>query len=998
LILTDTECRLINVICRLALNHAHRTYLLVGMNLFLYSFAFSQIFPYESYTVKDGLPSNTITVIRQDSRGYIWIGTNNGLSMYDGNRFTTYTSVDGLSNNWITDIQEDPLEAGTLWIGTFAGGVNNLRKGHFTTFHTGNDNVSNSIQAINIDSSGTVWVKTYARIYRLERDSLSEIKSPLGLNDTTSAISFANNSLWLSNGNKLFCYNRRTSRWVLIHSSTDSDVTVTCTTPCKTGGLWVGWSNGRISLARGTGIIRSLSTRQGRPYAIVDDGTSHLWVHTGKVILHVSTSGGGEAKVIPLLEGAEYPVEHAPSMMIDHENNLWFGTWTKGLAKLSDRNLYHIHVGEHEKTSPPSGAVADSSGHIWTGVRGGILELYEDSFGVWQQFFHPLLRTSPETECYVSLSDRFGALWVTVAGNSSIQGYTILPQHRKQSRIIPGVKLDQGKHYPEGPLLMLFVDTQNRMYVSIGKAGVAVIDLKQRMPLGTITATSGSPGLAVRAIVQDHRGIIWMGGWNDGISLLDPGTPLPTLLKKYGIADGLPDNSIRSFYEDRERTMWVGTRYGGIARLEGKTFETASMNNGLMSNAIWGIDGDEYDRLYLWTDVGIERLDRRTMKPVSQKQELLDQGVSSFGILQRRFLWYTSRNELTVYEYPLASANTVPPPTHISSFQANGKVVDPGAPISLAFNENNCVIEYDGISYKNAKAVRYQYRLLGATNNWTAPTAQRSVTFATLEPGFYTFEVVAINAEGIHSTAPASVSFTIVPPYWQRWWFLTLVLCAVAMILFFLYRYRVARLLEMANLRTRIAADLHDDVGTNLSTIVVASQIMERQASLPPKERSQLKEIGLIATTTQEMMRDIVWMLNPKNDSLDDFVLKMKEVASQLLQDIRYTFVVPEERLLDKVSVEFKRNVFLIFKESLNNIVRHSFASEVSIVVKQESGRFTLQIGDNGRGFEVKQSFQGSGLANIGRRATQLGGVMDVESAAGNGTTITLTVKNDANA
>ena len=666
--------------------------------------------------------------------------------------------------------------------------------------------------------------------------------------------------------------------------------------------------------------------------------------------------------------------------------------------KLSEQNLFHVHIGDHAKTPLTIRTVADNNGHLWTSAHGGILELYIDSAGVWRQDLHTFAGTSPDAECSVLFFDGASRVWVMVDENRSIQAFRTSPQQWKQSHLTATTRLIQGKHYPVGSLLMMFVDAQNRAYLSIGKAGVAVISLEQPALMGMITTSAGSQGLAVRAICQDHRGSIWMGGWNDAVSLFDSRTPVPSLLRKYDVKDGLPDNSIRSLHEDGTGTMLVGTRYGGIARLVGTKFETVSMIDGLMSNTIWGIDEDEQNRLYLWTDVGVERIDSRTMKPVPQKPELLDQEIVSFGVLQNRFLWYTSRNELTVYEYPLASADTVPPPIHISSFQANGRRLKTDAPIALAFAENTCAIEYDGISYKNEKAVRYQYRLLGTVGDWMGPTAQRAITFATLEPGSYTFEVVAINAEGVHSTTPASLSFTIVPPYWRRWWFVSLVLAVGAGILFLLYRYRVGRLLEMERLRTRIAADLHDDVGTNLSSIVIASQIMQRESSLSDRELNQLAEIRQVASDTQEMMRDIVWMLNPGNDSLDDFLLKMKEVAVRLLGETRYTFLAPGEKLLDRVSIEFKRNVFLIFKESLNNIIRHSMATEVAIEVQQDHGMFTLHIRDNGRGFDIDGAVTGSGLANLRRRAKLIDGKLDITSAAGKGTTMTLTVKNHANA
>ncbi|MEK9138160.1 MAG: two-component regulator propeller domain-containing protein, partial [Bacteroidota bacterium] len=198
------------------MHHSHRTSQIFRF-IFLFLFLLlsvetvrCQILPFQSYTARDGLPSNTIRVIYQDTRGYLWIGTNNGLSRYDGAKFTNYSTVDGLSNNWITAIAESPKEPGTLWIGTIAGGVNRLRDRRFTVFRPGPDNTSNNIQSIDVDSSGTVWLKAWDRMYYIRGDSLSEVAPPYGMDGVRYSFSFADNTPWLVNGNRLFRYERHT--------------------------------------------------------------------------------------------------------------------------------------------------------------------------------------------------------------------------------------------------------------------------------------------------------------------------------------------------------------------------------------------------------------------------------------------------------------------------------------------------------------------------------------------------------------------------------------------------------------------------------------------------------------------------------------------------------------------------------------------------------------------------------------------------------------------
>jgi signal transduction histidine kinase len=258
--------------------------------------------------------------------------------------------------------------------------------------------------------------------------------------------------------------------------------------------------------------------------------------------------------------------------------------------------------------------------------------------------------------------------------------------------------------------------------------------------------------------------------------------------------------------------------------------------------------------------------------------------------------------------------------------------------------------------------------------------------------------VRAMALDGTVSVHPASVLFTIVPPLWQRGWFMVAAALAGMVTLYALFRYRLYHLMKLERLRLRIAGDLHDDVGTNLSSIVIASQIMERQPGLTDGIREQLADIRQIAAGTHEMMRDIVWMLNPANDSLDDFMLKLKEAAGRLLAGVPYTFTVTPGRLLEKVSIDFKRNVLLIFKELLSNIVRHSGATSVIIDVSQENGGFLLHVNDNGRGFQPEAAGLGSGLASLRRRAAILGGSLEIESTPGKGTRATLTLKNHANA
>jgi two-component sensor histidine kinase len=545
-------------------------------------------------------------------------------------------------------------------------------------------------------------------------------------------------------------------------------------------------------------------------------------------------------------------------------------------------------------------------------------------------------------------------------------------------------------------LVAFSVDARDHIWAALAPYGIVVLDVQTGRILSRYPTTASRPFNHIIAMYHDGEDRIWLGTRDNGIYIID--TKNGEVVRRFTRADGLPGDQIRSIFRDSDGQMWIGTRYDGLVLKTGDGFRTLSMRDGLASNAIWSIDEDSQKRLWLLTDAGLVSVDRLSFKPLPLKPELVGEAVTRFGIHRNKFLWCKTFSSLTIMDFAKESHNLNPPLVHIVTFEAGGRSLNPEDNMELAYNQNTLSFEYIGINLRNEKAVQYRYRMLGLDTAWSQSSNQRRVTFAALSPGSYTFQVEAINGDGVASIQPASALFTIMPPFWQRWWFIGLALITVMAILWTLYRYRVGKILEMEHLRVRIASDLHDDVGTNLSSIQVVSQIMERQGSLSDQDRAQLREIGSIATSTQEMMRDIVWMLNPKNDTLDDFLLRMKEVAARLLPDIRHTFIVPHGKLLDKVSIEFKRNVFLIFKEALNNIVRHARATEAVIRVEQANGVFRLEIRDDGNGFDVAKARRGNGLANLRRRAGQVGGTIDVSSKPGGGTVVTLTVKNHANA
>jgi signal transduction histidine kinase len=257
--------------------------------------------------------------------------------------------------------------------------------------------------------------------------------------------------------------------------------------------------------------------------------------------------------------------------------------------------------------------------------------------------------------------------------------------------------------------------------------------------------------------------------------------------------------------------------------------------------------------------------------------------------------------------------------------------------------------------------------------------------------------VQAVNTDGDISRMPAVVAFTIRPPIWQSWWFIATTMGLIGLGLYGLYRYRLTRLIELERVRTRIAADLHDDIGSSLSQIAIISEVLHKQVQ--PQEQSIARNLSLMARVSREAvdsMSDIVWAINPQRDHFRDLARRMRRFASETFpaRNIEFTFNGPGEQDV-KLGADVRRHVFLIFKESVNNIVRHAGCTTVEVEVKVEGAWLILKIADNGKGLDGARLGEGNGLVSMRKRAHILGGELDVTSAEGVGTTIVLRVLHD---
>jgi hypothetical protein len=348
----------------------------------------------------------------------------------------------------------------------------------------------------------------------------------------------------------------------------------------------------------------------------------------------------------------------------------------------------------------------------------------------------------------------------------------------------------------------------------------------------------------------------------------------------FTVADGLPAGLIRGIYLDHASRLWVATGEGGVSRIDNPAAErprfiTYNTANGLSSNQATAITEDQWGRIYIGTGRGLDRLDPASgqIRHYTTADGLASNFINVALRDREGALWFGTLEGLSRL-IPQPDPEASPPPVLIGSLRIAGApypISELGVAevtgLELGASQNRVSIDFFGLGLAAGETLHYQHNLEGADSDWSALDDQRTVNYANLAPGRYRFLVRAISASGATSPAPAVVAFKILPPVWRRWWFLSLAALSAGLLGYVLYRHRVARLIALERIRTRIATDLHDDIGASLSRVAILSEVVKHQTgSLNLRTHQALTQIADSARGLVDSMSDIVWSVDPRRD------------------------------------------------------------------------------------------------------------------------------------
>ena len=934
--------------------------------------ALPQQVSFMKYTMHDGLVANPIRCIYQDSRGFIWIGTFEGLSRYDGFRFTNFTTTNGLSHNFINSIYEID---GKILVAENNGAVDVIRNSSVEKGFQLNS-AANYIATFN----GKLYISTDSSgLYEYSQGTIalpSQEKTGLALGQFVEY----KDSLLVGDGvdNNFFIFSRDLQIYKREYQPSLYFHNVVKDSKNR---VWVCSSNGlkllKVPIYKDGPIrfetppipfnIPAIINEQVT--SIIEEEDGGYWIGTLKGLIHLFPGGGYQL----YNEKDGLPSATISALYRDREKNIWIGT-ALGLAKWVSRNNVVYYNTEYGDFKNDVSDIHHLSGNkfLLYGLHGlQQFDFVSKEFKDVQMAANPLAIPVSSTPNQVFLPNSIG---VYDHDNNSIRSF------EKVSPNLPSAYI--AIRHPSG----IF-------FVATGKGFFAVRNsIPRRLSPHRITS-----------LIIDSNGDLWMGTWQTGLSRIIVKNSADSA--NYLIEDKthlIGQREIRSLFADSKSNIWVGTRYGGAYRLRsnGKNgFDTLhfTRQSGLMSDWVKSFGETSTGDIWVGTYLGLDRLVKngnsyrvfnfsKATNFFAQIEKVISPGNNTWLCIANTGLAYF-RDEALHETHPL-KVTILSASLGVLDNQRN--ITLPEEKITLNPNQNTAHFEFSALGFTNEKQIMYSYRLRGSSDtSWSAPANVHEASYASLSSGQYHFEVKTIGWNG-EDGQPVVFSFYIRTPFWKQSWFVSLCIVIAGVIVYLMYKYRIRQILRLQNVRNSIATDLHDDIGSSLTNISILSELTSKHLSQPEKARPFLSRISEEVQTSNQAMDDIIWSVNSHNDSIHETMARMRRYAAELFDNSEINCHLDLDRNdgNKKLSMEQRRDLYLIYKEALNNIHKHAEAKNVWIDVWQNQNHLQMQLRDDGKGFDTGLTTHRNGLKNLRSRVEKWNGQIQIHSGKNEGTSI----------
>jgi len=982
----------------------------------------TRTFSFQTWQKEQGLPQSPVRSLAQTPDGYLWLGGDDGLARFDGLRFVTFGPAEGIKVGPVNVLLAD--SRGGLWIGNSEGGVSRLQNNRIITLTTRDGLPTNAITALAEDAAGRIWIGTEAGLIMWQDGNVRSLKAADQFSGNRIAALFKDpqGRMWIG-VQDAGVFQFVNDKFVpLAGDSVDQLLKDPhCLLADRMGRIWIGAGDDSVFCRDGDRwhryrIPRNQARSSVNTLAEEADGT--VWA---------GAAGGGlvqikDGKLLAVPASSGLAGNRVDSLLTDREGRLWVGT-DGGLNYLRRKILFALSQGEGLGFGAVQGLAEATPGVVWAGKP-------NDGLYRWDgKSFNRLSAaglSSHDSQPTALLVTRDGFCWV--ATTNSLLLYKDPLAAADEVRAIKLAKPN---------IISLAEDHEGALWT--GTRDGKIWQLRENKWMAPAIIPQTNP---VTALAPETDGSMWIGTAGSGLYRLANGG-----VEHFGKREGLLSESIQTLYLDTQGTLWIGTADAGLSRLQNGHIASFTTREGLADNNILQILEDDVGRLWLGSSAGIacvskSRLDELASGKITivypqlfgRAEGMLSEectgGFCPAGLKTKSgLLWFSTLKGVSVVDPRVQPVTThapntvleevlvdgVPDPSlHASSSETSRGPGQPGIEpaaletLRITPGKHRVEFRFTGLSFDTPELVRFRYRLEGLDSDWVEAGTRRTAFYSYLPAGDYRFRVAACNRDGIWTDNEAKLHLTVSPYFWQTWWFLTL--AGISLIIFVGGSVRIVekkkiqrrlKILEQERAlereRTRIAQDLHDEMGAKLCRISFLSE-HARRGELPSGElQSQITSISDASREVLHSLDEIVWAVNPQNDTLEHVASYIGQYAEEYFQmtGIECELDIPTQLPPYPLSSQMRHHVFLATHEALTNILKHSGATRARISMVVNEAAFEIKIWDSGKGFVVPanespefSSANGDGLNNMCRRLTDIGGRCRIESKPGHGTNI----------
>jgi ligand-binding sensor domain-containing protein/signal transduction histidine kinase len=950
-----------------------------------------------TWETDDGLPHNSVGAMVQTRDGYLWLGTLGGLARFDGIHFEVFDqdTLPGLNDSGIICLFEDSQR--NLWIGTANAGTVIMKDGRVsapTELTAGGG--EHRLRAACEDSSGAVWLlHENGDLWRYANGRFTPFAPPSGAGAARAIIHETNGMIWVGTLHRQYAIGTFADTGSLelpLAKEPEKFTRLEALAASQSGGYW------RCA----TGYVQRITNSVERDIAKYEwprEVSAACEDHDGNLV--VGTKGAGVFFITPngnvtglsTNEGLSHP--WVLSLLVDRAGTLWVGTLGGGLNRVK-RHSFNVLEGTH--AWKVQSVTEDTDGNMWIGSNRG---LGVSSNGVLQQ--------KDANEYLAVFADRDGRVWISTAMGELF---------RYQDGRFQGFSAES---LIQHPVQAIHQDRAGRMW--FGTAGGLVSLEKDKWRL--FTARNGLSATNITSLANDSEGDLWIGTKRGGINRLR-GDRFTSFRK----TDGVPSDDISGLLVDEEGTLWVTTS-AGLGRFSREKWTRYTTQQGLVSDKLSYLVEDGEGNLWLGSNAGVLRVPKKGLRNVAdgvassvfcrayeERDGLLAQCTtgSQPGAWRARdgTLWFSTRRGAVALDPATLRLNKVPPPVAIESVSVNEARVDTetlrslaNQPLALRPGDERLEIQYASLNIGDPLRGRFRYWLEGYEKDWTEAGDGRPAVYRKLSPAKYTFHVTASNEDGVWNETGASFAIIVQPPFWRTWWFTGVTaVCLFGLVAGFVHYFSTQKLQRqlvvmrqqeaLEKERARIARDIHDQVGASLTQVALLGELLETDKDSPNEVQSHAQQISQTARETTRALDEIVWTVNPQNDTLEGLVNYICKYAQDYLAiaGVRYRFDLPAQLPAQAIAPDVRHNVFLASKEAVTNIVRHANATAVWVRLRVEASSVILEIEDNGRGvagLDASAAQTRNGLKNMRKRMEDIGGSFSIGPGREGGAMVRLT-------